>query len=623
MSSIEKWEQKQPCPGCGVHIVCDLLNMHLELECEGADEDEKEEDLVHTIRSHLSEDVIIWSSDPKSMPPTLGYQPKDVPGSLFFVNTPKKSEASRGWETELDKAAQIIDSATAILIVAGAGIGVDSGLPDYRGPSGFWRAYPALEKLGLSIEDISHPDWFSKDPLFAWGFYGHRADLYNKAVPHEGFKALKEMVDAKNGNYFIFTSNIDGQFQKAGFDEERIYECHGSLGHLQCLNGCSFNEVWQLDPDGALPEVDMKTMKAKKSTIPKCPKCKSTARPNVSMFGDTSASWNPTRSEKQRHRLLAWLKEAFPYSHEGKFDIISSEPLASTNSLAFPHDSTTNTITNTITSTITNTIKVTTRRSRKNNKNTNSNNKNETTTVNYSSVDYEKSVDIVQKKHQQKRESSTLEETDTQITIHTNKKKKINSETITTTRRGKKQGKGNEDPEEEVKQPDEKITQTTPKLEPTGDNEDQEEHEEKSTKKEEQTKQKGRRRTKTNNIEEAKQTKQKEEEDKTNQNPKFEPMVTRKRGRLMDLERQGKRLVIIECGCGVSLHSIRIESEALLRNSRETDKGERVRLVRLNPTDWEVPPGRNVGLGLGAKAGLLGILKRLECTSSTDTKQTP
>jgi hypothetical protein len=62
----------------------------------------------------------------------------------------------------------------------------------------------------------------------------------------------------------------------------------------------------------------------------------------------------------------------------------------------------------------------------------------------------------------------------------------------------------------------------------------------------------------------------------------------------------------------IFLDTTQIESEALLRNSRETDKGERVRLVRLNPTDWEVPPGRNVGLGLGAKAGLQGIAKRLE-----------
>jgi len=164
---------------------------------------------------------------------------------------------------------------------------------------------------------------------------------------------------------------------------------------------------------------------------------------------------------------------------------------------------------------------------------------------------------LYKKNQQQKRDNTTLEETNIQTTTHTTKKKKTTYQPITTrTRKGRKQEKESEE--------DTTTTTTPPK-------------------------------------------------EKPKEKPKFEPIVTRKRGRLMDLERQGKRLVIIECGCGVSLHSIRIESEALLRNTQETDKGERVRLVRLNPTDWQVPPSANVGLGLGAKAGLQGILQRLEC----------
>ena len=67
-------------------------------------------------------------------------------------------------------AAQAINQASALLITAGAGMGVDSGLPDFRGNQGFWRAYPALK--GYPFEEMANPKWFTSDPTRAWGFYG-------------------------------------------------------------------------------------------------------------------------------------------------------------------------------------------------------------------------------------------------------------------------------------------------------------------------------------------------------------------------------------------------------------------------------------------------------------------
>jgi NAD-dependent SIR2 family protein deacetylase len=49
-------------------------------------------------------------------------------------------------------------------------MGVDSGLPDFRGAQGFWRAYPAIAKLGLSFEGMANPAWFKKNPHLAWAF---------------------------------------------------------------------------------------------------------------------------------------------------------------------------------------------------------------------------------------------------------------------------------------------------------------------------------------------------------------------------------------------------------------------------------------------------------------------
>src|SRR6266403_3978961 len=83
-------------------------------------------------------------------------------------------------ESSLHRAAEAIRGADALLIAAGAGMGVASGLPDFRGNQGFWRAYPPYQKLGLDFVSLANPRWFASDPALAWGFYGHRLNLYRR-----------------------------------------------------------------------------------------------------------------------------------------------------------------------------------------------------------------------------------------------------------------------------------------------------------------------------------------------------------------------------------------------------------------------------------------------------------
>ncbi len=93
-------------------------------------------------------------------------------------------------ETTVQRAADALRGADALLITAGAGMGVDSGLPDFRGSEGFWRAYPPYRKLGLHFEQLANPSAFRGDPQLAWGFYGHRLKLYRSTRPHRGFETL-------------------------------------------------------------------------------------------------------------------------------------------------------------------------------------------------------------------------------------------------------------------------------------------------------------------------------------------------------------------------------------------------------------------------------------------------
>lgn len=203
----------------------------------------------------------------------------------------------------IDQAASVIEKAESLLITAGAGIGVDSGLPDFRGDRGFWRAYPPLEKLGISFVGMANPVWFSRDPELAWGFYGHRLNLYRRTSPHRGFAILNRWAENLRNGCFVFTSNVDGQFQAAGFEGDRILECHGSLHHLQCTTPCA-HEVWSADDFHIT--VDEAVFRAE-SSLPECSHCGSLARPNVLMFNDWH--WIPHRTSSQERRFETWLDE--------------------------------------------------------------------------------------------------------------------------------------------------------------------------------------------------------------------------------------------------------------------------------------------------------------------------
>lgn len=200
--------------------------------------------------------------------------------------------------TPLELAARAIENAQFLLFSAGAGMGVDSGLPDFRGTDGFWRAYPPFARLGLEFQEVANPRWFRSDPQLAWGFYGHRFNLYRAATPHAGFAILKRWSEPKPAR--VFTSNVDGHFQRSGFAGETVCEVHGSLLHLQCVRPCS-SAIWEA---GDLQiDVDENTFRAK-GELPRCPHCGALARPNVLMFSD--GSWRSNRSDEQLESLDKW-----------------------------------------------------------------------------------------------------------------------------------------------------------------------------------------------------------------------------------------------------------------------------------------------------------------------------
>ncbi|MEZ4318600.1 MAG: Sir2 family NAD-dependent protein deacetylase [Myxococcota bacterium] len=181
---------------------------------------------------------------------------------------------------EIEQAWALVESGRPLLITAGAGLGVDSGLPDFRGTGGLWRD-------GRSLENRARPTWFDDDPAEAWAFYTARREAYLATEPHAGFATLARWA---SGDAFVFTSNVDGHFQRAGVDPDRIVEIHGSIHRHQCATPCS-RATWP-----ASTPID---------GLPRCPTCGGLARPNVCMFVDKR--WIAIPSVLQGRRYDRWL----------------------------------------------------------------------------------------------------------------------------------------------------------------------------------------------------------------------------------------------------------------------------------------------------------------------------
>ena len=151
---------------------------------------------------------------------------------------------------------------------------------------------------------MANPDLFRYDPTTAWAFYGHRLQLYRDTVPHRGFEILRKWFEAKPGGGFVFTSNVDGQFHKAGLDN--VLECHGSIHHLQCTTGCG-QPSWPATREAADPDVLLTDDEfvCTLESMPRCPSCGALARPAILMFRDRD--WDDSRTVAQEARMGAWM----------------------------------------------------------------------------------------------------------------------------------------------------------------------------------------------------------------------------------------------------------------------------------------------------------------------------
>src|SRR3954466_200684 len=138
---------------------------------------------------------------------------------------------------ELAKAKRLIDSAERVVVLTGAGISTDSGIPDFRGPQGVWTLNPKAERMSdiryyVSDAEVRKLSWQSRLAHPAW-----------TAQPNLGHRALVDL-ERRCKLHALVTQNIDGLHQRAGNSPELVIEVHGNLHQAICLS-CGVRQPMQ------------------------------------------------------------------------------------------------------------------------------------------------------------------------------------------------------------------------------------------------------------------------------------------------------------------------------------------------------------------------------------------
>lgn len=131
------------------------------------------------------------------------------------------------FDPESQQFSQVVEAvrrAKNIMVITGAGISAESGIPTFRGPGGWWKS--------KNPEELATMKAFKADPLFVWEWYEYRRELVAKAEPNAAHRALAGLE--RNGRHiFIMTQNVDDLHERAG--SYNIVHIHGSIWHVTCM----------------------------------------------------------------------------------------------------------------------------------------------------------------------------------------------------------------------------------------------------------------------------------------------------------------------------------------------------------------------------------------------------
>lgn len=179
------------------------------------------------------------------------------------ISVIRKMTANEGHPTNVkfpDEFVRRLKTAKRLVVLTGAGVSAESGLPTFRGPEGMWKNYRP--------EDLATLDAFQRDPVVVWEWYDWRRGLVAHAKPnaaHYAIARLEELFD----DFLLITQNVDGLHKVAG--TRNMVELHGNIWFTRCFAEGTVRENRET-PLKAIP--------------PRCPDCGSLERPHIVWFGE-------------------------------------------------------------------------------------------------------------------------------------------------------------------------------------------------------------------------------------------------------------------------------------------------------------------------------------------------
>lgn len=195
------------------------------------------------------------------------------------------------------KIKELINNADAIIIGAGSGLSTAAGIK--YGVEGFKENFPELvSKYGMT--DMYTSSFYSfKTEEERWSYWSKHVDYLYNVDATDAYKKLYNLV--KNKNYFVITTNVDGQFLKASFDKQKVFEVQGSLSKMQCAVGCH-NTLYD-DLPLVKKMIEYKNdIKVPKELVPKCPVCEGRMEVNLrkDAFFVEDDNWNEMQETYQK-----------------------------------------------------------------------------------------------------------------------------------------------------------------------------------------------------------------------------------------------------------------------------------------------------------------------------------
>jgi NAD-dependent deacetylase len=159
-----------------------------------------------------------------------------------------------------------------ILVITGAGVSAESGIPTFRGKDGYWRNFDPAK--------LATPEAFARDPKLVWEWYRERRERIRSAQPnaaHEAITRLSRQVD----DFLLVTQNVDDLHSRAGIAKEKMVQIHGDIFVTKCSR-CDFkrHDYPPSQSYGAASEQEQETL------IPRCTQCEALMRPGVVWFGE-------------------------------------------------------------------------------------------------------------------------------------------------------------------------------------------------------------------------------------------------------------------------------------------------------------------------------------------------